>query len=452
MDQQIAVPAVVTAAEPRPAPASRITAPVAIPRCDHTDVPLYATLGLGAAITVLVVVFLQGAGEGYLPRLILERGLTQYASLLLAACSLAFVTIKAVRLVRLASQVRAARDERPVPSTDAPSERLLQLRDAWRTRGNAALSRRARVLQAALVSGRVGAVGQAEDDAATAQAMMDQSFGLPKTLIWAIPLMGFIGTVVGISSAVTGFSGFLQSAEEIEQIKEGIGAVTTGLAVAFDTTLFALALSVVAMLPLALLERVESKLLLELEADTADAVLSRIAGEGTATAVADPVDAETVRRAVHQAVREVLPEPAQLTSDVRMLMEATARSIAQSLEQSAARIQQAQRESITTTLSAVAQARDAHATLTTALAAELRQITAALASRVEALNGITAQVGEVQALASALNHTLDTLERTSALKETLSGVSGSLRDLKPSLDRLAQPRRILLVEAENGHG
>ena len=64
-----------------------------------------------------------------------------------------------------------------------------------------------------------------------------KSYAVPRVMIWAIPLMGFIGTVVGISKAVAGFSGFLQTAEEIDQIKQAIGGVTTGLAIAFDTTL-----------------------------------------------------------------------------------------------------------------------------------------------------------------------------------------------------------------------
>jgi hypothetical protein len=74
-----------------------------------------------------------------------------------------------------------------------------------------------------------------------------------------------MSTVVGISGAVTGFSDFLGGAEEIDQIKEGIGVVTSGLAIAFDTTLLALLLSVLIMIPLVAVERFESQLLLAVD-------------------------------------------------------------------------------------------------------------------------------------------------------------------------------------------
>ena len=53
-----------------------------------------------------------------------------------------------------------------------------------------------------------------------------------KLFIWAMPILGFIGTVVGISLAVGGFSDFLTagvSIDEIDSVTAKLGEVAGGL-------------------------------------------------------------------------------------------------------------------------------------------------------------------------------------------------------------------------------
>ena len=64
-----------------------------------------------------------------------------------------------------------------------------------------------------------------------------------KLFIWAMPILGFIGTVLGISLAVGGFSDFLTTNVSIDQVDEvtaQLGEVASGLSFAFDTTLLGL--------------------------------------------------------------------------------------------------------------------------------------------------------------------------------------------------------------------
>jgi len=64
-----------------------------------------------------------------------------------------------------------------------------------------------------------------------------------KLFIWAMPILGFIGTVLGISLAVGGFSDFLTtnvSIDEIDTVTAELGEVAQGLSFAFDTTLLGL--------------------------------------------------------------------------------------------------------------------------------------------------------------------------------------------------------------------
>jgi len=90
---------------------------------------------------------------------------------------------------------------------------------------------------------------------------LSASYLIPKLFVWAIPIFGFIGTVMGIGSAVSQFDSFLGKADEIAVLKDGLVEVTKGLGTAFDTTFLALLISLLAMLPMTLAERTEQRLL-----------------------------------------------------------------------------------------------------------------------------------------------------------------------------------------------
>jgi hypothetical protein len=69
------------------------------------------------------------------------------------------------------------------------------------------------------------------------------SYRVVKLLIWAMPILGFIGTVLGISLAVGGFSQFLTTSvgiDQVQQVTAELGSVAGGLSFAFDTTLVGL--------------------------------------------------------------------------------------------------------------------------------------------------------------------------------------------------------------------
>ena len=77
---------------------------------------------------------------------------------------------------------------------------------------------------------------QAQND----EDRMESSYGLVRGFVWAIPVLGFIGTVLGLSRAIGSFGGVLVHTDGIGQLKTSLQEITTGLSVAFDTTLIAL--------------------------------------------------------------------------------------------------------------------------------------------------------------------------------------------------------------------
>ncbi|MFQ5751836.1 MAG: MotA/TolQ/ExbB proton channel family protein [bacterium] len=87
-----------------------------------------------------------------------------------------------------------------------------------------------------------------------------------RTFIWAMPILGFIGTVIGIGLAVGNFSGFLTGdIDNIELVKHELSKVATGLSYAFDTTLLGLVASLIAMLITSFVQKNEEGLLTDLE-------------------------------------------------------------------------------------------------------------------------------------------------------------------------------------------
>lgn len=72
------------------------------------------------------------------------------------------------------------------------------------------------------------------------ESAMETSYALTRGLLWAIPVLGFIGTVLGLSEAIGGFSEVLTTASDISLVLDALKVVTSGLATAFETTLQAL--------------------------------------------------------------------------------------------------------------------------------------------------------------------------------------------------------------------
>jgi len=113
----------------------------------------------------------------------------------------------------------------------------------------------------------------ADADSDGDQLAMQNSYSLIKVLLWAIPMLGFIGTVIGMSQAVGSFESVLGNADNVDGLKAGLTKVTGGLGTAFDTTYLALVISVLLAIPINAIERREEQLLNVIDARVRDAVL-----------------------------------------------------------------------------------------------------------------------------------------------------------------------------------
>jgi len=235
-------------------------------RSDGTNVSLLWSGAMGTGLTLLLLAVLYPLREAYVGQLFLNRGWIPYAETFLMCWSLAILFLKYRKLARQRRSMlfdllpteyseeitvgaldRFTRHIRSLPGDTGESfliVRVLRGLEHFGVRKSAPEA--ASILQS-----------QSEIDANTVAS----SYAMLKVFIWAIPILGFIGTVIGISDAVGGFSGAMDKADDISVIKDSLNNVTSGLSTAFDTTLLALLMSMLIKFPTSSLQKAEEDML-----------------------------------------------------------------------------------------------------------------------------------------------------------------------------------------------
>jgi biopolymer transport protein ExbB/TolQ len=102
-----------------------------------------------------------------------------------------------------------------------------------------------------------------DEDAAKA----DADYGLVRLILWAVPMLGFLGTVIGITAALDSL--------DLNIINESSRKLSEGLAVAFDTTGLAIALDVALFFIQFVVYREENNLIWETDKRTDDELRGR---------------------------------------------------------------------------------------------------------------------------------------------------------------------------------
>jgi biopolymer transport protein ExbB/TolQ len=129
-------------------------------------------------------------------------------------------------------------------------------------------------------------------------ASMASRYLMVKVFIWALPLLGFIGTVEGIGDGVGQFARSLPGAvaqeqvasptagippapkeESVADIKASLSKVTSGLGRAFDTTYLALVLTVFLMIFMTIVEKVEGDRLTRLAEECETNFVGRLSAD-----------------------------------------------------------------------------------------------------------------------------------------------------------------------------
>jgi len=240
-------------------------------------------LGVAAVMTILVALFLViVAPDGYL-LLMMNRCWTNWAVVFFSWWCLGILLAK---WIKTSIQLRALRAVDIVPrrgdfilSPGTSGDVLRRIKAVAERPKDFMLFRRIDTALSNLSNlGEVRDVGavlesQADSDASS----VDSSYTVIRSLIWTIPILGFIGTVVGLSQAIGSFTDVLnQAGGDAGSIKSKLGPVVGGLATAFETTLVALLAAVVIQLISTWVYKREEALLDSINEFTTEHILSRL--------------------------------------------------------------------------------------------------------------------------------------------------------------------------------
>lgn len=237
-----------------------------------------------------------------------------------------------------------------------------------------------------------------------------RSYGLVRFIVWAIPIMGFLGTVIGITVAIANLS---------PTQLENISGVVAGLGTAFDTTATALGLSMVLMFVQFLVDRSEQSLLAEVDV----VAWETLAGRFQPSADAD--NASLLGAIDHAGV-----------------------TLRVSLEKSIHSVLSAWTESLTTAQAGlVAEHEERWAAAADSLASAMRAMEmqhAKIAGQTELLANVVNATRDLTTLEKSLNDNLATLAASGRFEEVLATLAASTQLLAARASAASAPRPVEL--------
>jgi biopolymer transport protein ExbB/TolQ len=226
-------------------------------------------------------------------------------------------------------------------------------------------------------------------------ARLHTGYGLFRVIVWAIPILGFLGTVIGITMAL--------NSVDLQAPDKSMLQVLNGLGLKFDTTALALAFAMVLMFihfsvenaEIALLEQVDGRVLDDLSDRFAVAAAGPASGDGQLVAV------RRMAEAMMQATDSLVHRQAELWQSS---VDTAARQWAKMSESAAGQVQ--------TAMSAAA---------------------AQLANQTEVLTRAVEAAGEVTALEDALNRNLAALAGAKHFEQTVLSLAAAVNMLSARL-------------------
>ncbi len=208
-----------------------------------------------------------------------ERVIFQFLTLWMFLLSLMSVTLKFGKLRKetktlMGDWVPQDMNMRDIPALIKIHERLMAVPEL---NSRVCLMRMARILSMWINTEDLARVqGYAKQETEMDIYISDSSYKANRLYIWAMPLLGFVGTVYGVSAGIGGFADFLKGNVTADQIKVQVGLITEGLAVAFYCTLLGLVTAGIAAFPALGAEKKEEEVLSGIDEYVEDRLLARM--------------------------------------------------------------------------------------------------------------------------------------------------------------------------------
>lgn len=312
---------------------------------------------------------------------------------------------------------------------------LLEHTESWSPRVQSSYlgARLVSLLEKVQSSGSVTALGDEMKYASERDADRQyEGASLVRIIIWATPMLGFLGTVMGITQALGDLAG-QQLGNDLNAAMQGLFG---GLYVAFDTTAVALTLSIVLMFCQFMSDQLESQLLLDVDQRVEDELRGRFSRQQVASSEPGinaldkltPVLEELVNTQVAQwnsAITRIQSQWQQWTADQGDAMgQSMSEALLAALEKQAA-IQQQQWDRWQSSL-------NENAGLLVANQEKMNQQSALLERVIEA-------TGEVNSLEQALNANLSQLQETRQFEDAVISLSAAIQLLSTRMSGTSKP-------------
>lgn len=268
------------------------------------------------------------------------------------------------------------------------------------------------------------------------------SYGLVRIIVWAVPMLGFLGTVVGITTAI----GDLAKADLVNSMDTAMSGLLSGLFVAFDTTAIALSFALMLMFAQFMLDRMETQLLGEVGARVTNELATRFEVVGASS---DP-QVQSMHRMAQQmlkATEQLVQRQAEIwqvtiqaahqqwqkvsAASAEQLQQGLAASLDRSLAQHAAnmaKIEQASSEQVQHRWEQWQATLSDSARLLHAQQQELTRQGELMARAIEA-------TGDVIKLESVLNHNLEALAGARNFEDTVMSLAAAIHLLNVRLGK-----------------
>lgn len=246
---------------------------------DPTNPNVWVALAIGAVATAAWMGIMFALPQGsYLRSLFTERGWVNYMESFFFFWAIGIVYLKINKLrhqktalyldvlpVELGSEVNSENVAHFIDNLYALPARLRDSMMVNRIRKGLEL------FEVRQNNGEVANMMSAQSDIDGAR--IGGSYSLLKVFLWAIPILGFIGTVLGLSQAIGGID---LSVMDVEKIMSSMGGVTSGLGTAFDTTLLGLVLAMILNFPINALAKAEDDNLNNIDAFCNEILMPRL--------------------------------------------------------------------------------------------------------------------------------------------------------------------------------
>lgn len=390
---------------------------------------------IGGSIAGLLFYGITAFGPAPIRQLIHERGFIQALSIVTGGIVLGFVFLKYILLMGEQQKYRLYSDKLRIESlNNEVIDGVLAMSQTM----SGVFARRLRTLLEIWISTNspIKVTNRLDTDTEAFDLAQQNSYALPRILVWAIPILGFLGTVIGIGAAVGQFDSFLSNAEDIDKLRDGLAQVTGGLGTAFDTTFLALTISLIVMLPLAAVERLEQRLLTRIDLRLRNTLLTVL--PDSMGGASSGINERQLIDAVNKVFDARLPNSAALVDPAKIYAEKAAAGITEYLSPL--------RSMANDSAEAIRSAKESVVNQSESIKSILEAGATKLDNSVQSLSPLLDEIRRCSQQSAELERELKQLEAGVRLTETLSELKNILSTVDRTLIAATKPRRVVLTE------